>query len=174
LIERPKTTATFLQDRLAAKQNTYLFAHQIMVVPLFGWSAGDIVISIKILKEIGAAFRSVDGAKFQYAETSLWLESFASSLERVKDYLSANPDAKYTAQISQQVSTIDNAYALLEKYLQRYDKGLSSSQPANAVVAAVKKVKWALKELKGEVEKLKLAVTGPLLKINLLLHLQEL
>jgi hypothetical protein len=91
-----------------------------------------------------------------------------------KDYLSANSDAKNRAQISQQVSITGNAYALLEKYLQRYDKGLSSSQPANAVVTAGKKVKWALKELKGEVEKLKLAVTGPLLRMNLLLHLQEL
>jgi hypothetical protein len=72
-----------------------------MPVPLFGWSAGDIVVSIKIVSQIADAFSESGGAKEQYAETSTWLRSFAEDLERVKEYVDDNPTAKYTENIRQ-------------------------------------------------------------------------
>ena len=67
-----------------------------MVVPLFGWSAGDLVVSIKILYHIGEAFREAGGAKDQYAETASWLDSFAHDLEQIREYVANTPTAKYT------------------------------------------------------------------------------
>jgi hypothetical protein len=81
-----------------------------MVVPLFGWSAGDIVISIQILHTVAGAFKEATGAKSQFAETSTWLESFASDLERMNEYTAENPDAKYTKNIIEQVISINIHY----------------------------------------------------------------
>jgi hypothetical protein len=64
-----------------------------MPVPLFGWSAGDIVVSIKILDHVADAFSESGGAKDQYAETSTWLSSFTEVLERVKEHVDDNPTA---------------------------------------------------------------------------------
>jgi hypothetical protein len=143
-----------------------------MVVPLFGWSAGDLVTSIKILYSVASAFKDASGASSQYKETASWLESFASDLERMREYITENPDARYTKNIVEQVGRIDKYYGEFETYLQKYDKGLSSSKGSNVVVGAGKKVKWALQELKGKVDSLKFAVTGPIVSLNLLLALQ--
>jgi hypothetical protein len=143
-----------------------------MVVPLFGWSAGDLVTSIKILHSIAGAFKEASGASSQYKETASWLESFASDLERMKEYITENPDARYTKNIVEQVGRIDRYYGEFETYLQKYDKGLSSTAGSNAITATTKKVKWALQELKGKVDSLKFAVTGPIVSLNLLLALQ--
>ncbi|KAE9367306.1 hypothetical protein N431DRAFT_66497 [Stipitochalara longipes BDJ] len=63
-------------------------------------------------------------------------------------------------------------YQQFEQYLQKYDKGLSSNAQANTITIVAKKIKWTLKELKGKVDSLKSAATGPILSINLLLALQ--
>jgi hypothetical protein len=88
-----------------------------MVVPLFGWSAGDVVTSIQILCAIAGAFKEASGAKSQYRETASWLESFASDLERMKEYITENPDARYTSNMVEQVARIDQHYAEFETYL---------------------------------------------------------
>lgn len=146
-----------------------------MPVPLFGWSAGDIVISIKILYHVADAFSESGGAKDQYAETSTWLRSFAEVLERVQEHVDDNPTAKYTENMRQQVSNIGPHYDQFERYLQRFEPALSSTKSTvSSVRQAVKKVRWAVKELKGHVEGLKAAVSGPLMSINLLISLQNL
>ena len=72
-----------------------------MPVSVFGWSAGDIVVSIKILIHMGEAFREIGGAKDQYAETSTWLDSFAHNLDSVVEFVTKDPDAKYTKNLVQ-------------------------------------------------------------------------
>lgn len=144
-----------------------------MVVPLFGWSAGDIIVSIQIIYRIGEAFREAGGAKEQYAETAEWLDSFAHNLERIGEYVADNPTSKYTENIKQQITNIDPHYVLFEKYVRKQDAALSSTSNINAVKRAFVKVRWAIKELKGHVDGLKAAISGPLMSINLLLSLQH-
>jgi hypothetical protein len=145
-----------------------------MVVPLFGWSAGDIVVSIKILYHVAEAFHESGGAKDQHAECSTWLKSFADDLERVKEYVDGHPDAKHTKNIKAQIKNIDPHYALFEKYLQKFDKAFDSTSSVTNIGKAVKKAKWAIKELKGHVDELKMGVNGPVMAINLLFVLQSL
>ena len=145
-----------------------------MPVPLFGWSVGDIVLSIQILFKIAEAFKDFGGAKDQFSETSTWLQSFANDLERVREYDTARANAKYTKNISQQVAIIEPRYFEFERYLQKYEPALSSNPTEAAPKKAARKVKWALKELKGHVDILKSKVSGPLRSVNLLLELQSL
>lgn len=144
-----------------------------MVVPLFGWSAGDIVVSIKILVAVASAFKEAKGAKSQFAESSTWLSTFASDLERIHDYTAENPDARYTANIIGLIGNIDKHYAEFERYLQKYNESLSSNASPNLIAGCVKKIKWSFKELQGRVQSLKVAVTAPIVSINMLLALQH-
>ena len=47
----------------------------------FGWSAGDIVLAIKFLVEIGAALREVDGAKTEFQEAAGSLAGLEMTLQ---------------------------------------------------------------------------------------------
>ncbi|OCL12101.1 hypothetical protein AOQ84DRAFT_421174 [Glonium stellatum] len=50
----------------------------------FGWSVGDLVAAIEILFKVGKALRDSDGAAATYQEDSLFLESLAATLEKIK------------------------------------------------------------------------------------------
>lgn len=157
------TTSTTLEQKIIST----------MVIPLFGWSAGDVVTSINILKAVAAAFKKATGAEKQYSETSSWLDSFASDLKRINEYTAANPTAKCTRNILEHVGKIDAHYLEFESYLQKYDRALSSDANPNAVISAMKKINWGWKELKETVASLKATVNGPLLSIHLLILLQS-
>jgi hypothetical protein len=144
-----------------------------MVVPLFGWSAGDIVTTIKILYAVAGAFKKGKGAKSRFSEAAAWLELFASDLTLINEFTLANPDAKCTQNIVDHVGKINTHYASFEDYLQTYDNGLSSTANSISIDAVVGKIKWTLKELNNKVDKLKSEVNGPLLSIKLLLLLQS-
>ena len=79
--------------------------------PLFGWSAGDVVQSIRIIKKLCEAFKDVDGAETEYAEATAFLESFARILASIREFTNANPQAKYTTDIVEQIKLIDRPYA---------------------------------------------------------------
>ena len=143
-----------------------------MVAPLFGWSAGDVIIAIHILHEVSEAFRDAGGAQEQYAETATWLSSFATLLERLQAHTGDKSNSKYSIDIQKWVVNIGPQYFAFERYLQKYDSALSSRSDISRVKTAFRQVKWALKELKGHVDHLKVAVSTPLESINLLLNLQ--
>jgi len=153
-----------------------------MVVPLFGWSVGDVVTTIKILYAIGSTFKESTGATKQFTDTASWLESFASDLARITDLVAKYHDpqqpAQWTQNIVDHVKTINAYYTEFEKYLQKFDKALSSKTDlssktaSNLVQTAAKKVGWTLRELNGKVESLKSGVNEPLLRIHLLFQVQ--
>ena len=145
-----------------------------MPVPVFVWSAGDIVVSIKILIHVGEALRESGGAKDQFAETSTWLDSFAHDLEKVREFVINSRDAKYTENLVQQIAIIDPQYKKFEDHIQKFDPSLSSNSSISFIKRSGRTLQWAVKELKGHVDGLKNSVSGPLTSINLLLNLQNL
>src|SRR5271169_6153460 len=93
----------------------------------FGWSAGDIVTSIRIVYQIIEAFDSVKGAKKQYASSQAFLRALVPVLKRVKQYLD-NPEQDQDQEaMSVQGKIINEAYDAFEGYL-RDRFGLSSRQ----------------------------------------------
>jgi hypothetical protein len=91
-----------------------------MVVPLFGWSAGDVVLSIKLLYRVSKAFRDAEGAQKQYAEVAAWLGSFAGVLDRIRDFITDSPRPACVPGILKILENIDLAYAKFENYLTKY------------------------------------------------------
>lgn len=50
----------------------------------FGWSVGDLTKAVEILFQVGKALRDSNGAAATYQEDSLFLESLAATLEKIK------------------------------------------------------------------------------------------
>ena len=50
----------------------------------FGWSVGDLAKAVEILFQVGKALRDSNGAAATYQEDSLFLESLAATLEKIK------------------------------------------------------------------------------------------
>jgi hypothetical protein len=130
------------------------------VLLVFGWSAGDIVVSIQILLRVAQGFREAGGVKEQYAETAAWLESFARDLDHIRDFVNENQSAKYIEHVKQQIVNVGRHYLDFEKHLQKYDVGLSSKSTVNAVKRASSEARWTTKELKGCVNGSKAALTA--------------
>lgn len=148
-----------------------------MVAPALGWSAGEIVTSIKIIIRISKAFKEAGGAVSQFAETTAFLAAFEATLRHIKEYADENPNAKYTEAIIEHVKVIDGLYSKFEKYMLDFCPALGEASTQSSVRKAPKKIKWAVKELSdvsGEVGKLKRAVIDPILFIGPLLLLQSL
>ena len=147
-----------------------------MVVPAFGWSAGDIVKSIQIVVKVCEAFKEAGGATTSYAETTAFLESFARVLKSIKDFADNHASAKYTPDIVDQIKLVDGPYCEFEKYLLGFKPSLAADSTQHSYRKAPKKAKWAIKELSnvsGKVSQLKKAVSDPLLCIEPLLLLQS-
>lgn len=148
-----------------------------MVVPAFGWLAGDIVTSIKIIIRISEAFTEAGGAASQFVETTAFLNAFGSTLERIKDYTNENADAKYTGSIVEQVKLIDGPYSKFEEHMLKFCPALGEASTQSKIQKAPKKIKWAVKELSevsSKVTSIKKQITTPVLLIGPLVALQAL
>lgn len=148
-----------------------------MVTPTFGWSAGDIATSIKIIIRISEAFKEAGGAVSQFAETTAFLDAFVATLRHIKEYTNENANAKYTDSIIELVKVIDGPYCKFKKYMLEFCPALSEASTQSSVRKAPRKIKWALKEpseVSGKVASLKKQIIDPMLFIGLLLLLQAL
>jgi hypothetical protein len=142
-----------------------------MMPPLFGWSAGDIFSAAKALYKIGQAFSETQGAEKQYAEASKDLECLAKDRQRGRDLVHTRPTSKYIPDIEAKLAIIDTAYEVFDKHQDDY-KELENTLTAPtgkksiALKRHVKKVKWAIEQMRGKLQTLKAAVAEPLALIN--------
>jgi hypothetical protein len=118
----------------------------------FGWSAGDIVTAIEIIRHIIEAFDGAKGAKKQYATSCAFLRSFTPVLERMKLQIENAASTQLQDDMLIQAETISIAYADFDKYLDK-KYALSSSKPRD-VKRIIASIRWALDDLHEKVQKL--------------------
>lgn len=112
-----------------------------MVTPVFGWSAGDIVLSIHIIIKMCKAFKEADDATSQYEESTAFLEGFKITLSTLDSHIRRNSNLKYATEISQQVKLIDAPYCRFEKFMLDFEPALSSTSNYGRVRKVPKKNK---------------------------------
>ena len=144
---------------------------------MFGWSAGDLVNSIRIIIKICEAFKEAGGATSRYEESTAFLEGFKVTLSKLDAYTRRNPSSENAAEIAQQLKLIDAPYCRFEKFMLDFQPALDPTSTYGSIRKAPKKVKWAVKELStvsGKVAELKKEVCDPLILIESLMQLQSL
>jgi len=150
-----------------------------MVVP-FGFSVGDFIAGTSTLIECFRAFKAGGGAAENYEEAVTFLQGMQATLIWTETYVEKHPDGTYTTQISDQIARIEKPWKSLEKFLSKFEKGIGkTSSAANPDVRrhfrkVFSTLNWTLKDLAGEVSKLKDAVAKYLHTLNSFLLLQTL
>lgn len=151
----------------------------------FGWSAGDIVLAIKLLVKIGSALREADGAKagFQEAAGSLaGLETALQYLEQQQQAadtqrradLQGNPTsaAQHSAREAMLRTSIDFIKDPVSSFLddiEKYDKSLSTRSKLHFTSGARRKIQWAL-FVSDKVKELQSRIAIPMHTLNTLQH----
>ena len=148
-----------------------------MVSPLFGWSAGDVVQSIRIVTKLCKAFKEEGGSTSQFADTVAFLDGFSRSLAAIKDFAGIHGNERYMAEVVSQIKLIDGPYNEFEAYLLKFKPSLGADSSQSSLHKSPKKALWAMgemSEVSGKVNQLKKAVSDPLLCVGPLLALQSL
>ena len=138
-----------------------------MVVPLFGWSAGDVISAARALFKIGQAFSETQGAAAQYAEASKVLEYSAKDRQRAKELIDSRPTSKYTPDFRLKLQIVDTAYGAFEQHQQDYKElepalSATGTKGRHLLRKQSKKIKWAVERMTGKLQVLKDAVAEPL------------
>ena len=136
----------------------------------FGWSAGDIIVSIKIIWQIVEAFDNAKGAKKQYETSRIFLRALIPVFHRIQHYLD-NPEQDQDQEaMAVQGKIISEAYEAFEAHL---DKRFGLSSRRSDFRSVRHTLLSALDEIHKKVQKLKdkvvdaMAFLGPLLAFEI-------
>ena len=136
------------------------------MIPMFGWSVGDLALSIKIIIKICQAFKASGGASGRYTETVAFLEGLKSCLTRLNEFAdnASNNHSQYAQDFQEQLRLLDGPYAEFEKYMLGFCPALDPSSKQNLVKKSSMKIRWAVSELSdvaGKVAILKKSIADP-------------
>jgi|SRR5579862_4882791 len=139
----------------------------------FGWSAGDITISIRIIYKVVEAFDSAKGAEKKYAASRSFLRALVPILRRIKQYVENPEEDQFKEDMIAQGKIISDAIASFESYL---DKRVGLSSRESKLQNIKDKLLWSLDDIQEKVQQLKtrvvdaVAFLGPLLAFEIRYH----
>ncbi|KAH9222220.1 hypothetical protein DL95DRAFT_381026 [Leptodontidium sp. 2 PMI_412] len=135
----------------------------------FGWSVGDLIAAIQILVQVGQALKDSGGAADEYCEDSLFLQSLAATLEKLRQ----NPDS--INGIKEQVEAVHTAVKELGTELAtKFEKSLAQQTSRNKwkvlLCTAPARIEYTFFVSK-KVKRLREQCSGPLQTVQLSLQL---
>src|SRR6187402_478911 len=78
----------------------------------FGWSAGDIVVALKLLYKIGSALKDSGGASSEYQDTHSFLQTLSRTLEHLNALQATSFDPDFAKTLQQQCDQIRGPLAI--------------------------------------------------------------
>lgn len=144
-----------------------------MIVPGLP-SFGDIVLAIKLLKTSYKALKDSGESAAEYQESITFLESFETCIQHISEYTQNNPGDRFSANIKQQLQTLEQPCKRLSEFLTPYKSSLEAASPRPSIAKAPNKIKFAIKNSQGEVLALKTATALPSHTIMTMLILETL
>lgn len=139
-----------------------------------GWSLGDIVSSIRIVATVANTLKEAGGTGSRYKQSQDFLTGFRVTLEHLRKYVEENPEDAFVDDIIAQITRIEEPWRSFKSYLEKYEKAFDTLSQRSRLAKSPRSVKWAIKDLSGEVDKLERAISKPLELVNSLLLLQTL
>jgi hypothetical protein len=141
-----------------------------MAVPAFGFSFGDFVAGIQLVKDLVTALNDTAGAKMQYRRLIGELVVLERALTEVRYLQVQNSQASQKIALEQAVFQCQEC---IEDFLKRNIKfkaslGVETTSPKRSWRANLHKIQWALCK-EDEVDKFRAEITGHTLTINTLL-----
>jgi hypothetical protein len=160
-----------------------------MVATIIGWASSDILLAIKVVRKASKALSGSGDSVDAYAEAQAFFESFENIPSRINSFATDHATSVDAGDIGKHLYTILKPWQPFESYLAGFEGSLAhksslslTSSPlqdrvVNSRISKLTrsraKIRWAFKNLDGEVQELKTAIAQPLSAIQtlLLLHL---
>jgi benzoyl-CoA reductase/2-hydroxyglutaryl-CoA dehydratase subunit BcrC/BadD/HgdB len=140
----------------------------------FGWSVSDLADAIKVVAKVAAAFKEAGGAASKYQQLHDFAISLKNTLEHLRTYTTLHTDDEHAEEIAEQARLIEKPWKEFHNFLNKYEKSLGERSQRSKLSKAPRVLRWAAKELSGEVQKMEAAMNRPLQSLNMLLSLQGL
>jgi hypothetical protein len=140
----------------------------LMAAPTFGFSFGDFVTALKLIRDISFALRDVSGAATEYRLLLEELQHLEMILKQLQDMRmwSAQSQTNYNA-ICGMARTIEKPLIEFLNKIKKYDRRLGLSQ-GNTMKNVGRKLHWAF-AMKEEIPQLRATITMKILSLSLLL-----
>jgi hypothetical protein len=160
-------------DKLSVILSPSLVTDSPINMAAFGWSAGDLVASIKIVIRIAGALKESGGAKADFQEATEFLFGLEITLHNLKSIspVLTIPSQEYTVQ--QEVKRISEPLKAFFTKVEKFDRCLGSGSKIGFFRTVPKKLQWAMGVSK-EVISLRDRISIPMGSLGILLHTQNL
>ena len=112
-----------------------------MVVP-FGFSIGDVISGIGLVKDIIKALQNTHGATADYRELNAELRALFTALDGIENLRLSN--ARDTHELSALNQAVTGCQSCLESFLDKTAKSQGLAGPATLLKDQFRKVQWAL------------------------------
>jgi hypothetical protein len=110
----------------------------------FGFSVGDIVSSINLVRDVAKALQGSKGSSKEYLEVIVELRNLELALREVKSLYDAVQDNRQTTLLRQAVGECENLIDDFLQGLEKYHGHLSLTGTKSKFKDALRKVQWAL------------------------------
>jgi len=134
----------------------------------FGWSAGDIIATLQLLYQIGSALKDSGGASSEFQETDSFLQTLSRTLKNLNALQATPLDPSFAENLREHCSHIREPLdAFLDDIGRRYKPALGKNSGRNKILAAPRKIQWALSTHK-KIKQLQDRITVPMTAVTLL------
>lgn len=151
-----------------------------MVLPAFGFGAGDFITAIRLINKAAKGLRDTGGAASSYQETALELSSLESVLKRVERLQPTTSTADIVEKIQLCSLTCQLPLARFIQKIKKFEARLGAKaatddrgKPIQRMRSSGRKLHWAV-VIESEASKLKSSIAPQLQTIDLLLQLESL
>lgn len=140
----------------------------------FGWSVGDLVGALQLLRKVVIALKDAGGASDEYGEEVAFLQSLAVTLGHLDALQSSSVDRDVLLNLQEHSMQVREPVLLFLKDIQhRFQDPLGRQSSWTNITSAPRKVQWALSVSK-RVKELRRRISGNIDALQLCLSHQTL
>jgi len=146
-----------------------------MPIPVPGLpNFGDLFRFIELCHGCVNVLKNSGEAGSEYEQCTKFLQCLHITIKRAMDYVANNPNSKYTEDLKQHLELIAEPWNEFRDFLEPYEPYLGAGSAKIVAAKVPKAIKFAMKEVVGEIEKLKVAIVLPLNSMLFLITMQSL
>ncbi|KAL9117662.1 MAG: hypothetical protein Q9187_005799 [Circinaria calcarea] len=138
------------------------------MTPAFGFSVGDFISAINLIRKISKALKEAGGASAEYQDAVIELKGLKHALQHLETLECTEDNISHVNAIRGMALACQLPLRDFMKKLERYESSLGPWTDRTAFRNAGRKARWAV-SFGQEVEKLRALVAAKLININLLL-----
>jgi hypothetical protein len=134
----------------------------------FGWSVGDIISAVNLIREVANALDPSEGASKQYQTVIEYLNDVKKTLDHFENLPIFQNNALYKEEICQEVHAIKVPVVNFVAEVKRYEPALGGRAAAGYSFQVVKKLRWHFSDEK-RAEKLATEIEHHMSRLDTLL-----